>query len=214
VNNDDKRIEALQADNARMREALAAIKRHQEIAAGPRIIPGMSVTHKIAVDALDGLSTPAPAGESWPRLNEDAITLVQGLNTTVETLCADNARLAKANENLRSAMKNGIVKAVELELAEDSLSTKPEGESVTPAPAGVVVTLETCEWTQMDSWDFSDSWDTGCGHSFSFGDGGPGEDWINYCCYCGKKIVPVKAKEFGEEGEDDTAAIRDAEVKP
>jgi len=55
-------LAALQADNARMREALAAIKRHQEIAAGPRIIPGMSVTHKIAVDALDGLSTPAPAG--------------------------------------------------------------------------------------------------------------------------------------------------------
>jgi hypothetical protein len=42
---------------AALREALAAIKRHQEIVAGSSL-QGMSVTHKIATDALDGLAVP------------------------------------------------------------------------------------------------------------------------------------------------------------
>ena len=58
----------------------------------------------------------------------------------------------------------------------------------------------TCEWTQEDSWDFSEVWDTECGQSFCFSEGGePGQDGIDYCCYCGKKIVPIKAAEVGQE---------------
>jgi hypothetical protein len=56
----DSEIAALSAVNARMREALTAIKRHQEIVAGGAI--SMAVTYKIATDALAALSTPAPAG--------------------------------------------------------------------------------------------------------------------------------------------------------
>jgi hypothetical protein len=44
----------------------------------------------------------------------------------------------------------------------------------------------------MDPWDFSDNWETDCGHAFSFGDGGPKQDGIDFCPYCGK---PIEVKE-------------------
>jgi len=52
----------------------------------------------------------------------------------------------------------------------------------------------TCEWRQSDLWDTPDVWETECGNMFYFGDGKPLEDGIDYCCYCGKKIVRVDAK--------------------
>ena len=48
-----KRLKDLEEENARLREALEAIKRHQELVMG--VIPGIrSTSHQIAVDALDG----------------------------------------------------------------------------------------------------------------------------------------------------------------
>lgn len=144
------------------------------------------------------------------------------VSNTARIARAELAALQADNARLREVLLSAVAQLgtedrndqLCLELAghiDAALSTKPEGESVTPAPAGAFVTLETCEWSQMGPWDFSDVWETACGQSFCFSeDGGPGQDGVAFCCYCGKKIVPVKAKELGED-EDDTAAIRDAE---
>jgi hypothetical protein len=57
-----------------------------------------------------------------------------------------------------------------------------------------------CEWRQEDEWDFSDVWDTACGQAFCFiEDGAPGKDGIDFCCYCGKPIKPIPAKEEAHE---------------
>jgi len=52
----------------------------------------------------------------------------------------------------------------------------------------------TCEWRQANLWYEDDVWDTECGSMFLFADGLPCEDGIDYCCYCGKKIVRIDAK--------------------
>lgn len=53
-----------------------------------------------------------------------------------------------------------------------------------------------CKWTQEDAWDFSEVWNTECGNAFCFTEEGePGKDGIDFCCYCGKPIIPVHAKE-------------------
>jgi hypothetical protein len=44
---------------------------------------------------------------------------------------------------------------------------------------------EVCTWMGDDDGVFA----TDCGHHFVFTEGGgPGEDGIIYCCYCGKTI--------------------------
>lgn len=42
----------------------------------------------------------------------------------------------------------------------------------------------TCIWQQ----DVEGDWDTSCGHRFSFIEGMPNENDINFCCYCGKPL--------------------------
>lgn len=41
-----------------------------------------------------------------------------------------------------------------------------------------------CEWTPDDA----DVWDTHCGHRWGFVDGGPEENGMHFCCYCGELI--------------------------
>jgi len=52
----------------------------------------------------------------------------------------------------------------------------------------------------MDAWDFSDVWETECGQSSCFNEGGPGEDGIDFCCYCGKRIVVETALKEVDDG--------------
>lgn len=37
-------------------------------------------------------------------------------------------------------------------------------------------------------WQGDDNWNTGCGNHFIIIDGGPTDNNMKYCCYCGKKI--------------------------
>ena len=48
---------------------------------------------------------------------------------------------------------------------------------------------ETCDWHEREGY-----WITDCGHEFVINDGIPSENYMRYCCYCGKKI-----KQFEEE---------------
>ena len=43
-----------------------------------------------------------------------------------------------------------------------------------------------CVWSQ-DSED-SDIWLTGCGEAFTFNEGTPEENGVNYCVFCGHQV--------------------------
>jgi len=61
--------------------------------------------------------------------------------------------------------------------------------ALTPDSGKVLV----CEWSGRSLWEESAVWETQCGNTFYFGDGAPCEDGIDFCCYCGKKIVRIDA---------------------
>lgn len=46
--------------------------------------------------------------------------------------------------------------------------------------------MEVCNWYEDDS---TCSWDTDCGNKFQFEDGGPKDNGLAYCPYCGKELV-------------------------
>jgi len=60
----------------------------------------------------------------------------------------------------------------------------------------------TCVWVQEDYWDAPGTWHTQCGNTFEFAAGGPCEDGINFCCYCGRSIERHDAPEPEEEDDD------------
>lgn len=45
-----------------------------------------------------------------------------------------------------------------------------------------------CTWTQQDNIDGSD-WETSCGELFTFIDATPKDNGMNFCCYCGSRLV-------------------------
>lgn len=53
----------------------------------------------------------------------------------------------------------------------------------------------TCKWTE----DEDGNWFTDCGEAFTFIDGGPAENSMKFCCYCGKPLEPVEYKETEAE---------------
>lgn len=63
----------------------------------------------------------------------------------------------------------------------------------TPQP--VVREPLTCEWTHNEDDGF---WDTGCGQSWRFDDGGPKENHMNFCHSCGKPLS-IKGDQHGTD---------------
>lgn len=66
-----------------------------------------------------------------------------------------------------------------------------EADTETPPPA-------TCDWKQETDHD-CDYWDTACGEAFQFNDGGPRENKMQFCPYCGRAIAARRAR--AEDGE-------------
>ena len=48
--------------------------------------------------------------------------------------------------------------------------------------------MAKCIWKQEDKFDDDRIYNTACGKTFFFGDGGPKENEMKFCCYCGKVI--------------------------
>ena len=46
-----------------------------------------------------------------------------------------------------------------------------------------------CEWLNDPADDSNDMWQTDCGHDFSLNDGTPSDNDMEFCHYCGKKLV-------------------------
>ncbi len=68
-------------------------------------------------------------------------------------------------------------------------------------------TVATCAWS-MDTNDENEIWETECGQSWQLTTGGPSENAMLYCCYCGKamrvrylNVQPVEKREAKQEGE-------------
>jgi hypothetical protein len=47
-----------------------------------------------------------------------------------------------------------------------------------------------CEWKD----DVDGNWDTSCGQMFTFIDGGPLDNGLRFCGYCGKPIHEVRGE--------------------
>ena len=63
--------------------------------------------------------------------------------------------------------------------------------AIAAAPQPVVREPLTCEWAHNEDDGF---WDTECGQSWRFDDGGPKENNMNFCHCCGKTLR-IKGKE-------------------
>lgn len=55
-----------------------------------------------------------------------------------------------------------------------------------------------CHWTYDDE---EDAWESECGSGFSFGEGGPFDNEMRFCCFCGAVLLEVKDE--GDECEQD-----------
>ena len=58
-----------------------------------------------------------------------------------------------------------------------------------PAPAAPQAEPKrgpACLWSRAD--DDTDVWETGCGHAFTIIDGTPGDNYMEFCCYCGRPL--------------------------
>lgn len=77
----------------------------------------------------------------------------------------------------------------------------PETARTEKWPAGPVDSLVIhCTWGQ---YSYSDTdcgnWQTDCGQDFCFIEGGPKDNLMQFCCYCGK---PLREEPYEDEYED------------
>ena len=49
--------------------------------------------------------------------------------------------------------------------------------------------VNQCKWVETVDFDGEVSWDTECGQKFCFIDGGPKDNNMNFCCYCGGELI-------------------------
>lgn len=55
--------------------------------------------------------------------------------------------------------------------------------------------FSTCVWKQSHHHADERNWSTACGQEFTFIEGGPTENEMVFCCYCGRTILQVKREE-------------------
>ena len=59
----------------------------------------------------------------------------------------------------------------------------------------------TCAWT-IDDWGGDSVYETQCGHTFEFNDGGPVENGFAFCGYCGGKLCEVRTSDDRSEHDE------------
>lgn len=60
--------------------------------------------------------------------------------------------------------------------------------------AAQAAAVPECAWTCDDDVHMPDTWDGECGAKWSFIDGGPKDNEMNYCPQCGGKVVVAAPK--------------------
>lgn len=51
---------------------------------------------------------------------------------------------------------------------------------------------ESCTWKQADTEHMPDTWQADCGAMWTFTDGGPQDNGMNFCHNCGKELIEKK----------------------
>lgn len=51
---------------------------------------------------------------------------------------------------------------------------------------------KVCEWKQDTDYE-TEIWHTSCGEAFVFNEGGPDENFLKFCCYCGGRLTAIRA---------------------
>ena len=54
----------------------------------------------------------------------------------------------------------------------------------------------------MEDWN---AWTTSCGHLFTLNEGGPVENMMAFCCYCGLRLVEARPTAEDESDDEVTA---------
>jgi hypothetical protein len=57
---------------------------------------------------------------------------------------------------------------------------------------------ESCKWTQVDEMHTPDTWQADCGAMWTFTDGGPKDNDMNFCPKCGKVCKELKFEQENE----------------
>ena len=116
------------------------------------------------------------------------------IEEATEQLTALETAIAEKDEALKDAAWMLISIADERDTPEHDQSPseyiRKQGEiaekaALSSEPTGKVV---VCEWS-YDPFDECSMWQTDCGHEFVIIDGKPSQNGMEFCCYCGKKLV-------------------------
>lgn len=179
-----KAAEALcEAHNAALSAARAAAQPVAEVTGGPT--HGMLLSHALPTGTLLYAHAPAAA----PDLGDELHGRIMNLPCRVPThdgvpYTFDSAyKLGHRDARHAAAELVGEVQA-----------------AAPVAPAAAQAQPESCRWTHEPDMGI---WHTDCGHAWQFEAGGPGEDGIGFCMYCGQPIDVI-------EGHDDEAGAAGA----
>ena len=108
-------------------------------------------------------------------------------------------------DGIVASLPEGAMQRTDFDCIGDYITAVVEALTAAPqAPAldaGVV--RDACTWRQEDDGD-STYW-ASCGNGFSFTDGGPNDNSMKFCCYCGKHID--EQKWVAPVDEDEVAAM-------
>jgi len=58
-----------------------------------------------------------------------------------------------------------------------------------------------CTWIWEEegtTWEEEGAWNTSCAHQFVVNNGTPSENYMVYCCYCGRKLKEARQASGGE----------------
>ena len=59
-------------------------------------------------------------------------------------------------------------------------------------PLRKVALQKSCIWKQVDTEHMPDTWQADCGAMWTFTDGGPQDNGMNFCPKCGKPLTEQK----------------------
>lgn len=93
----------------------------------------------------------------------------------------------------RIAFCFGLKKYVQLSREDnDSEIVDHANDSLRIWQAAKAQAVPECTWSQDSDEDMYGTWHTKCGNAFALNEDGPTENQMNYCCYCGGKLIEAR----------------------
>jgi len=141
------------------------------------------------IEYLEKLRTESRLAEQTPELNRAVVNrdthgrIVEGLGNGSELneQLSNKVRVEYVLDPL-SALNFALAR---LRGLDDHVGVAKVKELIAAAPQP---TAETCTWAE----DEDGHWDTSCGDRYTFIDGGPTDNGLQFCGYCGKSLKEAK----------------------